>query len=231
MQNETTKNKFRILVVDDNKITLEKTISILLKEGYQVHGTTIANETFVLIKRHQPHIVILELAMSTMDGISICCELRNDKELSNISIIIYTNRNDDYSQIAAFNAGADDYISKTVGYRVFTTRVNALLKHLYKKPTNDKFIVLKELIICKLGFLIIKNNQEIILPVKEFKLLILLANNPQKVFTRKEISKKVWGDEIIPDNRTIDIHIRRLRQKIGTQYIRTVKGIGYGLHE
>jgi two-component system alkaline phosphatase synthesis response regulator PhoP len=231
MQNVITKNRFKILVVDDNQITLEKTISVLLKEGYLAHGTINPSETFVLIKKLQPHIVILELAMPTMDGISICNELRNDKELSNILIIIYTNRNEDYSQIAAFNAGADDYILKTVKNRIFTTRINALLKHFNKITKNDKFIFLNELIISRLGFLIIKNDNEIILPQKEFKLLMLLANNPKKVFTRKEISKKVWGNEIIPDNRTIDIHIRRLRQKIGNQFIRTVKGIGYGLNE
>jgi len=231
MQNVITKNRFKILVVDDNQITLEKTTSVLLKEGYLVHGTIYPSETFVLIKKFQPHIVILELAMPTMDGISICNELRNDKELSNILIIIYTNRNEDYFQIAAFNAGADDYILKTVRNRIFTTRINVLLKHFNKITKNDKFIFLNELIISRLGFLIIKNDTEIILPQKEFKLLMLLANNPKKVFTRKEISKKVWGNEIIPDNRTIDIHIRRLRQKIGNQYIRTVKGIGYGLHE
>jgi len=232
MQKMTAKNKFKILVVDDDRTTLEKTIFVLSKEGYEVNGTIDPNETLALTKSYQPHVVIIELAMLKMDGISICIELRNDKALSNILIIVYTNRNDEYSQLMAFNAGVNDYISKTVGDRILTARVNALLNHHYKTAITDKsVIVFKELTINKGGFRVIKDGKEIILPPKEFKLLMLLLNDPAKIFTRKEISEKVWGNKILPDNRTVDIHIRRLRQKLGDQHIRTVKGIGYGLQE
>ncbi len=225
-----TKSKFKILVVDDDQTTLEKTLATLLKEGYDVYGATNPEDIIKIAKKQLPNILIIEMMMQKVDSIDICIELRNTKELSNMSIVIFTNRSDDYSQIAAFNAGADDYILKTTKERVFTTRIKALLKFLNKaKPTNENIIVFKELIINNESFFVLKNGEKIILPRREFELLLVMAKDPRKIFTRKEISEKVWGNEISTDNRTIDVHIRHLRQKLGNQYIKTVKGYGYGL--
>jgi two-component system alkaline phosphatase synthesis response regulator PhoP len=224
-----TKNKFKIVVVDDDQTALEKTLAVLLKEGYIVYGTTNSEEAVALVKQHMPHVLIVELMMPKVDGIDICVELRNTKELSNLSIVVLTNRNDDYSQIAAFNAGADDYILKTTKDRVFITRIKALLKFFNRDVANDKVIVFKELVINNESFYVLKGGEKIVLPRREFELLLIMANDPRKIFTRKEISEKLWGNEISPGNRTIDVHIRHLRQKLGNQYIKTVKGHGYGL--
>jgi two-component system alkaline phosphatase synthesis response regulator PhoP len=224
------KNKFKIVVVDDDKTALEKTLAVLLKEGYDVYGTINPEDIVTIAKKYLPQILIIELMMPKVDGIDVCVELRNIKELSNMSIVIFTNRSDDYSQIAAFNAGADDYILKTTKERVFTTRIKALLKFLNKsKIINNNVIVFKELIINNESFFVLKDGEKIILPRREFELLLIMAKDPRKIFTRKEISEKVWGNEISTDNRTIDVHIRHLRQKLGNQYIKTVKGYGYGL--
>jgi len=226
-----TKSKLKIIIVDEDKDALERTTLTLLKEGYEVYGTLNSDEVVSLIKKHRPHIIIAELTMPGVDGIDICIELRKEKELSDTFIIIYTNRSDDYSQIAAFNAGADDYILKTTKDRVFTTRVKALLKSVNSGgPVNNRVIVFKELTINNESFFVLKNGEKIVFPRREFELLMIMANDPKKIFTRKEISEKVWGNEILPGNRTIDVHIRHLRQKLGGQYIKTVKGYGYGLH-
>jgi two-component system alkaline phosphatase synthesis response regulator PhoP len=224
-----TKNKLKIVVVDDDKTTLEKTTAVLLKEGYEVHATNNSEEAIHLVRKHLPQLLIIELMMPKVDGIDICIELKNEKELANVFIVVYTNRNDDYSQIAAFNAGADDYILKTTKERVFTTRIKVLLKSINKSAVDDKVIVFKELVINNESFYVLKDGEKIILPRREFELLMIMANDPRKIFSRKEISEKVWGNEISPGNRTIDVHIRHLRQKLGDQYIKTVKGHGYGL--
>jgi len=227
-----TKSKLKIVLVDDDKDALERTTSILLKEGYDVHGTLNSPEAIALIKKHHPHLIVTELTMPGVDGIDICIELRKEKELSDIFIVIYTNRSDDYSQIAAFNAGADDYILKSTKDRVFTTRIKALLKTVNNNAIiNNKVIIFKELTINHESFFVVKNGEKIVFPRREFELLMVMANDPKKIFTRKEISEKVWGNEILPGNRTIDVHIRHLRQKLGEHYIKTVKGYGYGLHK
>jgi two-component system alkaline phosphatase synthesis response regulator PhoP len=220
---------FKILVIDSNSDLLSTIESALKAEGFSVFTTTDSNEAIKLAKKELPQLIILDLLMAELDGIDLCIEFRLDKSLSDTLIVFHTERNEDYSQIAAFNAGADDYIIKPVKPRVLISRIKALLKRhvIYSDPSVKKEI--SGLTIDRERYLIFREGEEIVLPRKEFELLSLLATAPRKVFTRKEISELIWGYEIYSKNRTIDVHIRKLREKIGDKYIKTIKGIGYSL--
>jgi two-component system alkaline phosphatase synthesis response regulator PhoP len=199
----------------------------LKSEGFQVFSSSNSREAIQIAKEQHPHLILLDLIMPELDGIDICLELRQDENLKNTLIVFYTATNEDYSQIAAFNAGADDYIIKPVKIRVLVSRLKALLKrHLVYNDSSIKKEV-AGLLIDRERYLILKDGEEIILPRKEFELLSLLSTSPRKVFTRKEISQLIWGYEILGRNRTIDVHIRKLREKLGNQYIKTIKGVGY----
>jgi two-component system alkaline phosphatase synthesis response regulator PhoP len=225
-------NSFKILLVDDEIDILEFISYNLEKEGYKVYTATNGAEAIRLAEKKQPHLIILDVMMPEMDGIAACEELRKIPSLQNTIIAFLTARNEDYSQIAGFEAGADDYITKPIRPKVLVSRVKALLKRtgVSTQPVAEpdvNTVSIGNLIIDKERYLIRMNDTEMILPRKEFELLSLLVSKPGKVFTREEIYYTVWGDSVVVGDRTIDVHIRKLREKIGNDHIKTLKGIGY----
>ena len=220
---------YKILLIDTDEEVISVTNAALTAEGFQVIISRNSREAIRIAEEEHPQLVLVDLLMPELDGIDISIELRNKESLADTLIVFHTERNEDYSQIAAFNAGADDYIIKPVKPRVLISRLKALLKrHSANTPEADKKQV-AGLTIDRDRYLIFKDGEEIVLPRKEFELLSLLSTSPKKVFTRKEISQLIWGYEIYSKNRTIDVHIRKLREKLGEKYIKTIKGIGYSL--
>lgn len=219
--------KYKILLVDDEKDILEFLGYNLKKEGYKVLTARNGKDAITMAKSEKPHLIILDVMMPKMDGIETCSEIKSIPELSNTIVIFLTARGEDYSQIAGFDAGADDYITKPVKPKVLISRIKALLRR-YKEPEKPvEEIRLKNIVIDKERYLIIKDGKEITLPKKEFELLILLASKPTKVFTREEIFTRVWGNDVIVGDRTIDVHVRKIREKVGLKSIKTIKGVGY----
>lgn len=224
------KNKeYKILLVDDEPDILEFIGYNLRKEGFIVHIANNGVDAIKLAEEIHPHLILLDVMMPEMDGIETCEEIRRHSSLKNVLVAFLTARGEDYSQIAGFEAGGDDYITKPIKPKVLVSRVKALLKRVDSRITEDHEDLSIEtgITIDKERYLIIKDGQEIILPKKEFELLALLYSRPQKVFTRDDIFSAIWGDNIIVGDRTIDVHIRKLREKIGDNYIKTVKGVGY----
>jgi len=229
-------NTFKILLVDDEDDILEFISYNLEKEGYKVYCAKNGNEALKVAETHTPHLIILDVMMPEMDGITACEELRKIPSLNNVVIAFLTARGEDYSQIAGFEAGADDYITKPVRPKVLISRIKALLKRtgeISEPPPPPPIIqdlntvAIGGLMIDKERYLIRINNEDLILPRKEFELLSLLVSKPGKVFTREEIYHSVWGNNVVVGDRTIDVHIRKLREKIGNEHIKTLKGIGY----
>ena len=226
-------NKFKILLVDDEDDILEFISYNLKKEGYLVFSAKNGNEAIKIAEKKIPHLIILDVMMPEMDGIAACEELRKIPSLSNVVIAFLTARGEDYSQIAGFEAGADDYITKPVRPKVLVSRIKALLKRtgeIINLPPiiqDSNTVAIGSLMIDKERYLIRMNNEDLILPRKEFELLSLLVSKPGKVFTREEIYHSVWGNNVVVGDRTIDVHIRKLREKIGSDHIKTLKGIGY----
>ena len=222
------KNDIKILLVDDEADILEIVGYNLSSEGYQVTTAKNGVEAIEKAKKYKPQLIILDVMMPEMDGIEACEKLRGIPDLSNTIITFLTARGEDYSQVAGFDAGADDYITKPIKPKVLVSKVKALLRRL-KESDNplDTIIKVGALVINREEYKITNKGQEIILPRKEFELLSLLATKPNKVFKREEILDKVWGNEVIVGGRTIDVHIRKLREKIGDKSFKTVKGVGY----
>lgn len=216
----------KILIVDDEKDILELLDYHLAKEGYKTMKAFNGKDALKIAKDFLPDLVLLDLMMPEMDGIETCIEFREDNLLKGTLIAILTARAEDYSQIAGLNAGADDYINKPIKPRVLISRIKALLRRTESKVNVESSVEL-EIDIEK--YVAILKGEEMLLPKKEFELLALLFSKPGKVFTREVILARVWGDDIIVGDRTIDVHIRKLREKIGNQYIKTVKGVGYKL--
>jgi two-component system alkaline phosphatase synthesis response regulator PhoP len=219
----------KILIVDDEPDILEFLQYNLEKEGFDV-STAIDGEEG-LIKAHSttPDIVVLDIMMPRMDGFEVCKVMRKDPKFDNTIITFLTAKDEDFSQIAALDLGGDDFITKPVSPRVFTSRIKALLRRHRGKDSNsqEQIIKIANLIIDKEKVLVKKNEEKIELAKKEFELFCLLVEKPGKVYTREEIFRKVWGTDVIVGNRTIDVHIRKLREKVGSEYIKTIKGIGY----
>lgn len=216
----------KILLVDDEPDILEFLSYNLKKEGYQVFTAGTGEEGIALAKKEQPHLVLLDVMMPGVDGIEVCRDLRAAPGMDNVVIAFLTARSEDYSHIAGFEAGADDYINKPIKPRVLLSRIKALLRRTGGVPESTAVDVGK-LRIDRESYLVFKEGAEISLPRKEFELLSLLASKPGKVFARDEILNRVWGDEVVVGDRTIDVHIRKLREKLGEEFIRTVKGVGY----
>lgn len=221
-------SKYKILLVDDEPDILEFLTYNLKKEGYSVFTAGNGKEALAVAKVENPHLIILDVMMPDMDGIETCREIREIPGLKNVMIAFLTARNEDYSQIAGFDVGADDYINKPIKPRVLISRIKALLKRsgTTENIPSDK-VDMGGIKIDRERYLVIKDGVEINLPKKEFELLDLLASKPGKVFTREIILDKVWGGDVVVGDRTIDVHIRKLREKLGEDFIRTVKGIGY----
>jgi len=226
MDTITSKNK--ILLVDDEADILEFLSYNLKKEGYRVFTANNGKEAVIVAKKENPDVIILDVMMPDMDGIETCREIRDLPGLKDVMIAFLTARNEDYSQIAGFEVGADDYINKPIKPRVLISRIKALLRRSGNGETNGvEKVEMGGIKIDRERYLIVQDGNEINLPKKEFELLALLASKPGKVFTRESILDKVWGGEVVVGDRTIDVHIRKLREKLGEDFIRTVKGIGY----
>ena len=221
-------NGFTVLLVDDEPDIVEFLGYNLKNEGFKVFTANNGKDAVKTAREVLPHIIVLDVMMPGMDGIETCIELRKISALKQTLIMFLTARGEDYSQIAGLDAGADDYISKPIKPRVFVSRINALLRRYQtEQPSSQAPLEIENLIIDQERYLVIKDNKEIILPRKEFELLLVLASRPNKVFNRDEIFSKVWGNNVIVGERTIDVHIRKLREKIGIDNIKTVKGVGY----
>ena len=218
---------------DDEEDILEFISYNLEREGFKVFTAKNGIEALKVAEKQVPHLVILDVMMPEMDGIATCEEMRKMPVLNNTLIAFLTARDEDYSQIAVFDAGADDYITKPVRPKVLVSRVKALLKRtgettvVVPVPVDANTVNIGNLVIDKERYLIRINDLEMILPRKEFELLSLLVSKPGKVFTREEIYHSVWGENVVVGDRTIDVHIRKLREKIGNDHIKTLKGIGY----
>lgn len=223
--------QFVILLVDDEPDILEFLGYNLRKEGYVVHTAENGKQAIEKASKLLPHMIILDVMMPEMDGMETCSEIKKNPNLQNTLVIFLTARGEDYSQIAGFEAGADDYITKPIKPKIILSRVKALLRRYKEKETNKEVLELKDITIDRERYLVIKDNMEIILPRKEFELLQMLCSKPNKVFTRSEIFSKVWGDDVIVGDRTIDVHIRKIREKIGIDNLKTVKGVGYKYEE
>ncbi len=224
-------NTPRILLVDDEEDILEFVSYNLQREGFRVYSARNGLEAIEMAGKVKPDLVILDVMMPEMDGIAACEEIRKLPSCKNVVIAFLTARGEDYSQIAGFEAGADDYITKPVRPKVLISRVKALLKRsggiASDSLDNEKILNIGDIVIDKERYILIIDGRELTLPRKEFELLSLLVSKPDKVFTRDEIYKSVWGNNVIVGDRTIDVHIRKLREKIGNDHIRTLKGIGY----
>ena len=222
------KNKdIKILLVDDEPDILEIVSYNLKQEGYQVHTANNGLDAIKIAKKITPHLILLDIMMPEMDGIDACEKIRSIKSLENVLISFLTARGEDYSQVAGFEAGADDYITKPVKPKVLVSKVKSLLRRI-KTPDNiDTSVKIGDIEINREEYVVFKAGKKIVLPRKEFELFSLLTSKPGKVFKREVILDTVWGNEVVVGGRTIDVHIRKLREKIGDYHFKTVKGVGY----
>lgn len=220
--------KQKILVVDDEPDIVELIAYNLKREGYQVYTASNGQEAVSTAKKTMPDLIILDVMMPKMDGIEACRIMRAMPEFKSTFMVFLTARSEEYSEIAGFNVGADDYIAKPIKPRALLSRINAILRRnaQNEEPPEEK-LEIADLVIDREAFLVFKNGEKIVLAKKEFELLYLLASKPGKVYTREVILKNIWEDSVVVTNRTIDVHIRKLREKIGENYVTTVKGVGY----
>lgn len=222
------KQDIRILLVDDEPDILEILNYNLSSQGYRIYNAKNGIEAVAKAKKKKPHLIILDVMMPEMDGIEACEVIRNTPGLEHTLITFLTARGEDYSQVAGFDAGADDYITKPIKPKVLLSKIKALLRRLREdNPVGEDILQIGDLVINREEYKVVNNGKELILPRKEFELLALLASKPDKVFRREVILDKVWGQEVVVGGRTIDVHIRKLREKIGDHHFKTVKGVGY----
>jgi two-component system alkaline phosphatase synthesis response regulator PhoP len=221
------KKEIKILLVDDEQDILEIVGYNLSQEGYNIVTASNGKEAIAVAKKELPHLIIMDVMMPEMDGMEACENIRKIPELANVIITFLTARSEDYSQVAGLDAGADDYIAKPIKPKLLVSKVKALLRRLKSDSTSSETLNVGGIEINREEYKIVKDNLEIVLPRKEFELFHLLASKPGKVFKREEILDKVWGNEVIVGGRTIDVHIRKLREKIGEDLFKTIKGVGY----
>jgi len=217
----------KILIVDDEPDILEFLRYNLEKEGYAVFTANNGNEAIEAAKKDVPDLIVLDVMMPGIDGVEVCRQLREMPQFATTLIIFLTARSEDYSEIAGFDVGADDYITKPIRPRVLVARIKALLKRKRGFDYSKDIISVGDITIDNEKRLIKKGNKIITLPKKEFDLLLLLASKPERVFTREEIYLKIWGSNLIVGDRTLDVHVRKLRERIGEKHIKTSKGVGY----
>ena len=223
------KKDIKILLVDDEQDILEIVGYNLSQEGYQIITASNGKEAIAKAKKEHPQLIIMDVMMPEMDGMEACENIRKIPELQDTIITFLTARSEDYSQVAGFDAGADDYIAKPIKPKVLVSKVQALLRRLkgVEGVSNSSTLNVGNIEINREEYKIVNEGKEIVLPRKEFELFYLLATKPGKVFTREEILDKVWGNEVVVGGRTIDVHIRKLREKIGDSFFKTIKGVGY----
>ena len=221
------KRDVKILLVDDEPDILEIVGYNLKNEGYQVYTANNGLEALNSAKKITPNLILLDIMMPEMDGIETCEKIRAIKSLENTLIAFLTARNEDYSQVAGFDAGADDYITKPIKPKVLIGKVKSLLRRLKAESQEDSSVKIGDITINRDEYLIFKGDKKIFLPRKEFELFSLLTSKPGKVFKRETILDSVWGNEVVVGGRTIDVHIRKLREKIGDNHFKTIKGVGY----
>jgi len=222
------KKDIRILLVDDEQDILEIVGYNLSQEGYRISTASNGKEAVAKARKELPHLIIMDVMMPEMDGMEATEAIRKIPELHNVIITFLTARSEDYSQVAGFDAGADDYITKPIKPKLLISKVKALLRRLKESDeASSETLNVAGIEINREEYKIIKDDQEIVLPRKEFELFYLLASKPGKVFKREEILDKVWGNDVIVGGRTIDVHIRKLREKIGEELFKTIKGVGY----
>jgi len=217
----------KILVVDDDLDIIEILKYNLNKSGYLVKSAKNGIEAIKRAKKFMPNIILMDVMMPEMSGIEACSEIKQIDELSETMIIFLSARSEDYTQISAYDAGADDYISKPIKPKILLKKISNIAKKIKSNKNMPIVLDLGSIKINREEYLVTQNKNEIMLPRKEFELLFLIASKPEKVFTRDEIMNKVWGTEVVVGDRTIDVHIRKLREKIGDKHIKTLKGIGY----
>ena len=220
------KSNIKILLVDDEPDIIEILTYNLNKEGYQVFSASNGKEALVQASKIIPHLIILDVMMPVMDGIEACENLRKDNRFEDTIIMFLSARSEDYSHVAAFDVGADDYVNKPIKPKVLNSKVSALLRRFTKNETNTN-IVHGDLTINLDEYKVILKGEKMSFPRKEFELLRLLASKPDKVFKREKIMEAVWGNDVVVGDRTIDVHIRKLREKMGNAYFKTIKGVGY----
>ena len=225
--------EIKILLVDDEPDILEIVSYNLTAEGYKVYTANNGVEALEKAKKKKPHLIILDVMMPEMDGIETCEAIRNTPDLAHTIVTFLTARGEDYSQMAGFDAGADDYITKPIKPKVLVSKVKSLLRRVnltsVQEELGDLYVV-GDITINREEYKVLVKDKELILPRKEFELLTLLTSKPNKVFKREAILDTVWGNEVVVGGRTIDVHIRKLREKIGDDYFKTVKGVGYKFH-
>jgi two-component system alkaline phosphatase synthesis response regulator PhoP len=224
----STSTKQKILIVDDEPDILELIEYNLKKEGYQVYTAHNGQEAVAEAKKVLPDLIVLDIMMPKMDGIEACRIMRTMPEFKNTFMVFLTARSEEYSEIAGFNVGADDYISKPIKPRALISRINAILRRNapFEEVTDNK-LEIGDLVIDREAYLVFQKGEKVVLAKKEFELLYLLASKPGKVYTREVILKNIWEDSVVVTNRTIDVHIRKLREKLGDDCVATVKGVGY----
>jgi two-component system alkaline phosphatase synthesis response regulator PhoP len=224
----STSSKQKILIVDDEPDILELIEYNLKKEGYQVYLAHNGQEAVTQAKKFLPDLIILDIMMPKMDGIEACRIMRTMPEFKNTFMVFLTARSEEYSEIAGFNVGADDYIAKPIKPRALVSRINAILRrNTPAEQVSDNKLELGDLVIDREAYLVFQRGNKVVLAKKEFELLYLLASKPGKVYTRETILKNIWEDSVVVTNRTIDVHIRKLREKLGDDCVATVKGVGY----
>ena len=220
-------SEITILIADDDPNILEILAYNLVKEGYNVVQAENGAEAIKMAEEHNPHLLILDVMMPEMNGVDVCAELREREQFQDTFITFLTARDDDFSQITCYEAGGDDFMSKPIKPKVLLSRIKALLKRVRKATNTSHLITIGDFVINKESYTVEKSGEPLQLVKKEFELLSLLASKQGKVYTREEIFDKVWDADIIVGDRTIDVHIRKLREKIGSEFITTIKGIGY----
>lgn len=222
-----SKQEYKVLVVDDEEAILELLKYNLEKEGYKVKIAPDGVKGVEIARKFEPDVILLDIMMPKQDGVETCRQIREIPALSNAFIIFLTARSEEYSEVAAFDAGADDYITKPIKPRALMSRISAYFRRDIQKKSSTNQVVIGDLTIDRTSYTVTHNGEEINLPKKEFELLYFLAQNPNKVYSRDELLQNIWGTDVYVLARTVDVHIRKVREKIGDQYITTVKGVGY----
>jgi len=222
---------YKILLVDDEEDIIEFLSYNLKKEGFEVLTAFDGEQAVKIAKKELPHLILMDIMMPKMDGMTAVEQIRKIPELDNTFIVFLTARSEDYSQIAGFEAGADDYVTKPIKPKILIKRIIALLRRSNITDKKNASIQRADIIIDPLRYVVIKGETTIALPRKEFSVLYLLASKPNKVFRREEIFHEIWGDDVIVGSRTIDVHIRKIREKVGLDNIKTIKGVGYKFEE